>query len=211
MNLEEIRMEYKMGQLNISDLPPNPFQFFESWLGSALKSGEPEPTAMIVATIDQSGFPQSRVVLLKSADDKGFTFYTNYLSNKGVDLEKNPKVSLLFFWPLLQRQVRITGTADKVDRTETENYFSSRPEGSKIGAWSSDQSREIPSRDYLETRYLYFSEKFKNQEIPAPPHWGGYRVTPSRFEFWQGRESRLHDRYAYEQVGERWKISRLSP
>lgn len=211
MNLEKIRMEYNLGTLDINDLPPDPNSLFQSWLDAALNSGEPEPTAMVVSTIDQAGFPQSRVVLLKSAGSNGFTFFTNYLSHKGQDIESNPKTALLFFWPLLQRQVRITGIAEKVDRQESEQYFSSRPEGSRLGAWASDQSREIPSREYLEEKYTYYSELYRTPDIPAPPHWGGFRVVPFRYEFWQGRESRLHDRFTYEQEGEAWKIKRLSP
>lgn len=204
-------MEYNLGKLDISDLPPDPFQLFRSWLDAALKSEEPEPTAMVVSTIDQAGFPQSRVVLLKSADHAGFTFFTNYQSNKGLEIEANHKTALLFFWPQLQRQVRITGIAQRVDRSETEHYFRSRPEGSRIGAWASDQSREIPSREYLEEKYAQYSELYSNRPIPTPPHWGGYRVTPVRYEFWQGRESRLHDRFTYQQEGVIWKIIRLSP
>lgn len=211
MNLDKIRMEYNLGKLDISNLPPDPFELFQLWLEAALNSEEPEPTAMVVSTIDRTGFPQSRVVLLKSAESTGFTFFSNYLSNKGQEIEFNPKTSLLFFWPQLQRQVRITGISRKVDRKESEQYFNSRPEGSRLGAWASDQSREIPSREYLEEKYKQYSELYRNHDIPVPPHWGGYRVTPVRYEFWQGRESRLHDRFTYEQEGEAWKIKRLSP
>lgn len=211
MNLDKIRMEYNLGKLDISNLPPDPFELFQLWLEAALNSEEPEPTAMVVSTIDRTGFPQSRVVLLKSAESTGFTFFSNYLSNKGQEIEFNPKTSLLFFWPQLQRQVRITGISRKVDRKESEQYFNSRPEGSRLGAWASDQSREIPSREYLEEKYKQYSELYRNHDIPVPPHWGGYRVTPVRYEFWQGRESRLHDRITYHQESEIWKIKRLSP
>lgn len=211
MDLDKIRMEYNLGKLDINDLPPDPFRLFRSWLDAALNSGEPEPTAMVVSTINQEGFPQSRVVLLKSADNTGFTFFTNYQSNKGQEIEANSKTAMLFFWPQLQRQVRITGFAQRVDRPETEQYFISRPEGSRIGAWASDQSREIPSREYLEEKYRKYLELYRNRNIPVPPHWGGFRVNPVGYEFWQGRESRLHDRFIYQQEGETWKIKRLSP
>jgi pyridoxamine 5'-phosphate oxidase len=211
MNLNNIRKEYTLGALDISNLPADPFELFRNWLNEAIAGNVPEPTAMVLSTIDPDGYPQSRVVLLKSAENGAFTFFTNYSSRKGRSIEMLPKVSLLFFWPELQRQVRISGDAHKTGREETELYFATRPYGSKIGAWASDQSSEVPSRSFLEARFAEISESFRGKEIPAPDHWGGYKVVPVLFEFWQGRESRLHDRIIFETEGKIWKIKRLAP
>ncbi len=211
MNLESIRIEYTRGTLDISNIESDPFRFFGKWLDEAIYSGITEPTAMSVSTIGQDGFPQSRVVLLKSFDHTGFIFFTNYLSQKGRSLEEHPRASLLFFWPELQRQVRITGLVDKVPRETTESYFGSRPRSSQIGAWASEQSEEIPSREHLEKLFAAIEEKYQGSEIPAPVHWGGYRLKPVRFEFWQGRESRMHDRFSFEKTDDNWNIRRLAP
>lgn len=211
MNYESIRREFTFGTLNLQDLDKDPIQFFEKWMGQAIKANCPEPTAMSVSTVGSDGFPQSRIVLLKSADESGFTFFTNYQSQKGESIKRNPSVALLFFWPELQRQVRVTGTASLVTEQESASYFSSRPVASRIGAWVSEQSKEIPSRDYLERRFSDLAEKFRNTDITKPDHWGGYRVRPFRIEFWQGRENRLHDRFLYEKQGNGWIIKRLAP
>jgi pyridoxamine 5'-phosphate oxidase len=211
MNLESIRMEYTKGTLDISNIGNDPFMFFGKWLDEAIYSGITEPTAMSVSTIGQDGFPQSRIVLLKSFDNLGFIFFTNYNSQKGRSLEKRPVASLLFFWPELQRQVRITGEVDKVSREITGSYFSTRPRSSQIGAWASAQSEEIPSREHLENLFEAIEVKFQDTEIPAPAHWGGYKLKPVKFEFWQGRESRMHDRFSFEKTDTGWQIRRLAP
>jgi pyridoxamine 5'-phosphate oxidase len=211
MNLESIRMEYTKGTLDISNIGIDPFIFFGKWLDEAIYSGITEPTAMSVSTIGQDGFPQSRIVLLKSFDNLGFIFFTNYNSQKGRSLEKRPVASLLFFWPELQRQVRITGEVDKVSREITGSYFSTRPRSSQIGAWASAQSEEIPSREHLENLFEAIEVKFQDIEIPAPAHWGGYKLKPVKFEFWQGRESRMHDRFSFEKTDSGWHTRRLAP
>ncbi len=211
MNLEAIRIEHTRGTLDISNIGNDPFIFFGKWLDEAIYSGITEPTAMSVSTIGQDGYPQSRIVLLKSFDNFGFTFFTNYNSQKGKTLEKRPVASLLFFWPELQRQVRITGEVEKVSRETTGSYFGSRPRSSQIGAWASEQSEEIPSREHLEKLFEAIEKKYQDAEIPAPAHWGGYKINPLRFEFWQGRESRMHDRFSFEKTGTGWHIRRLAP
>ncbi len=211
MNLESIRIEYTRGTLDISNIGNDPFIFFGKWLDEAIYSGITEPTAMSVSTIGLDGYPQSRIVLLKSFDNLGFIFFTNYNSQKGKSLEQHPGASLLFFWPELQRQVRITGEVEKVSREITGSYFSSRPRSSQIGAWASAQSEEIPSREHLENLFEAIEEKFQDTEIPAPAHWGGYKLNPVRFEFWQGRENRMHDRFSFEKTDTGWHIRRLAP
>jgi pyridoxamine 5'-phosphate oxidase len=211
MNLESIRIEYTRGALDISNIGNDPFIFFGKWLDEAIYTGIADPTAMSVSTIGQDGFPQSRIVLLKSFDNLGFIFFTNYTSQKGKSIEQHPGASLLFFWPELQRQVRITGEVNKVSREITESYFSSRPRSSQIGAWASAQSEEIPSREHLEKLFEDIEEKYRDTDIPAPAHWGGYILKPLRFEFWQGRESRMHDRFSFEKTDSGWHIRRLAP
>jgi pyridoxamine 5'-phosphate oxidase len=211
MNIDSIRMEYTLGSLDIDTIDHDPFQFFRKWLNEAITSELPEPTAMSVSTIGADGFPQSRIVLLKSFDDSGYTFYTNYLSQKGQSMEINHRAALLFFWPELQRQVRITGIVTKVSRENTESYFATRPRSSQVGAWASEQSKALPSREYLEKLFRDIEARYEGSEIPAPDHWGGYLVTPHRFEFWQGRRSRLHDRFLFEREGDSWAVRRLAP
>jgi pyridoxamine 5'-phosphate oxidase len=211
MTLESIRKEYTIGKLTEVNAGTNPFELFDKWLNEAVESGVEEPTAMVVSTISSGGYPQSRIVLLKSANSDGFIFYTNYLSEKGIALGKNNKVSLLFFWAGLQRQVRVAGDAFKVARHITEAYFMSRPRGSQLAAWASEQSRIISSRKLLDDRFKEIEEKFKGRTIPPPPHWGGYIVKPLQFEFWQGRESRLHDRLVFSGTADNWQVERLSP
>lgn len=190
---------------------PNPLQQFSVWFNEALQSQIPEPNAMTLATASADGIPTARIVLLKGADDIGFVFYTNYNSAKAADMADNPHASLLFFWVELQRQIRIDGVVHKVSREESEAYFTSRPEGSKIGAWASKQSAVIENRAALESQFAIAEEKFANSNVPTPEFWGGYRVVPTTIEFWQGRENRLHDRIQYQRVDNEWTICRLQP
>lgn len=211
MNIDKIRKEYTLHALEDSNIDSDPIRFFGNWLVNAIESNVTEPTAMAVSTIGTDGYPQSRIVLLKSFSTEGFSFFTNYLSQKGRSLEKNNRASLLFFWPELQRQVRITGNVSKVSQNISEEYFSTRPRGSQIGAWASEQSEVVPSREFLESKFRDFEKSFEGKEVPIPQTWGGYIVKPLRIEFWQGRESRLHDRIVYNLSEIGWKISRLAP
>ena len=203
--------EKKETGLNEQTADKDPFKQFEKWYNEILKSGTAEPTAMIVATANKKGIPTVRTVLLKSYDKQGFVFFTNYESRKGKDLAENPKAALLFLWKEEKRQVRIIGNIEKVSKEESEEYFRSRPIESQLGAWASKQSSVIPNREYLIKNYEKNRKQFERKEIPLPPHWGGYRVIPSEFEFWQGRDNRLHDRISYTKKGKDWDISRLSP
>jgi pyridoxamine 5'-phosphate oxidase len=211
MDINSLRKEYKRSVLNRQSVDKNPINQFENWLNEAVDSKIPEPTAISVSTVGKNGFPQSRIVLLKYLDDNGFVFFTNFESQKGKALGANPSTGLLFFWPELERQVRVEGIAEKTSREFAEKYFRSRPVNSQIGAWASEQSKTIPSRSYLENRFTELSLKYKNQTPPLPDFWGGYRVNPVRIEFWQGRENRLHDRILYEKENENWVIKRLAP
>lgn len=210
-SLASLRRDYSSRQLSRSSVAKDPFTQFGSWMAEALNSQVLDATAMLLATADSSGRPSSRVVLLKSFDENGFVFYTNYDSKKAADIAENPQVSLHFFWPDLERQLIISGSAEKISREESEEYFNSRPEDSKLGAWASKQSSVVPSREQLESQFTAAEERFRGQDIPCPPFWGGFRVTPISFEFWQGRASRLHDRICYERNGDDWNIVRLSP
>lgn len=211
MELADLRRDYSLTELSRSSVDSDPFAQFAKWMSEAMDSAVIEPTAMTVSTVDAEGRPSSRVVLLKGFDSNGFVFFTNYESRKGTELTANPHTSLHFFWPDLERQIIISGIAEKVAREESEAYFASRPLESRIGAWASNQSRELANREELESRVAEVRERFSDGDIPCPPFWGGFRVTPTRIEFWQGRKSRLHDRIVYELADERWKISRLSP
>jgi pyridoxamine 5'-phosphate oxidase len=198
-------------ELNESLINKNPFIQFTKWYESNLNSNLNEPTAMMLSTADVNGNSSARIVLLKEIDDRGFVFYTNYESRKGKDLKENPKAALTFYWDELRRQIRIEGKIEKLSIATSKEYFSSRPRESQIGAWVSEQSSVIPNRDFLENKYAEFEEKFGNEEIPLPDFWGGYRVIPNYFEFWQGRENRLHDRICYKKENDEWKIFRLAP
>lgn len=211
MNLADLRRDYSLTELSRSSVDPDPFTQFSKWMNDAFDSAVIEPTAMTVSTVDADGRPSSRIVLLKGFDANGFIFFTNYESKKGTDLTANPHASLHFFWSDLERQIIISGTAEKVLREESEEYFASRPLESRIGAWASKQSSVLADREELEDRVAQIGERFADGNVPCPPFWGGFRVTPSRIEFWQGRKSRLHDRIVYESIDVGWKIVRLSP
>lgn len=206
-NIASIRKDYSQKQLNENDVEKNPFIQFDRWFGETLESKVSEPNAMILATATSDGKPSARVVLLKQFDSKGFSFFTNYQSKKGEQITQNPFGSIVFFWPELERQIRIEGAIKMASEEESETYFQSRPEGSRIGAWISPQSKVIPNRDHLESLLNSIKESPKNR----PPHWGGYILTPTLFEFWQGRPNRLHDRIQYTLKGNSWVIERLAP
>ena len=211
MNLAELRINYQKGELLESSVDKNPFEQFKKWFSEAKASQVPEPNAMHLSTIGENGMPNGRIVLLKNVSE-GFSFYTNYQSSKGESLNKHPQACITFFWAELERQIRIEGITKKVDSATAEIYFKNRPRASQIGAWVSEQSSRIESRDILEETFKELEAKYEGQEIPKPPHWGGFELIPSYFEFWQGRTSRLHDRVIYELSDEKiWKIGRLAP
>lgn len=208
---EKLQNEDTRRSLDEKDVLRNPYAQFKIWLEDAIHSEIMEPTAMVLATATRDGIPSARVVLLKSFDENGLVFYTNYESRKGHELEQNSHAALLFFWVELGRQVRVEGVVKKTPAEKSSEYFATRPHDSRIGAWASQQSRIISSRSELETKFQEYAAKFKEREIPKPDYWGGFSLEASRFEFWQGRESRLHDRIIYERKGEQWKILRLAP
>jgi pyridoxamine 5'-phosphate oxidase len=210
-DIASIRRNYALRQLDESAVDKDPIAQFGKWLDEALKSDILEPNAMILSTSTPEGKPSSRVVLLKQFDTNGFSFFTNYLSRKGLQLELNPFAALVFFWPELERQIRIEGTVTKVSAKESDEYFDSRPEGSKISSWVSPQSKPIPNRSVIETLKVEFQSQFLGKQIVRPENWGGYRLVPSLFEFWQGRPDRLHDRIQYSIVQNGWVIERLAP
>ncbi len=197
--------------LEIDNLDADPIVQFRYWLNEALNSSSHEPTAMILSTSTTDGKPSSRVVLLKGVDNYGFTFFTNYESRKALEIAANPMGSLLFYWPAMDRQVRIEGRILKTAPHESDEYFSSRPEGSKIGAWASPQSRRIPNREYLENLHRDYLKLFRTKNLERPENWGGYKLIPDVMEFWQSRENRLHDRFEYVRKGGIWEIYRLAP
>ncbi len=214
MDLFEYRKEYLAGGLSRKDLKDSPFEQFGEWFKHACDCSVDEPNAMSVSTVGKDGVPSSRIVLLKSWREDGFVFYTNYTSRKAREIGENPRAALLFFWPTLERQIRIVGDVKKVSVAESLRYFLSRPSGSRLGAWVSHQSSIISSRSLLEMKFEEMKRKFSDGKIPLPDFWGGFRVEPNEFEFWQGRESRLHDRFRYSRCPEEktgWKISRLAP
>lgn len=209
-DLADLRKEYALKTLEEKDAAKDPMQFFGLWMVEAIHAQVPEPTAMNLATVDARGRPAGRVVLLKGVDKRGFVFYTNYESRKGRELAAKPFAALTFLWKELERQVRVEGSVEQVTADESRAYFSTRPLGSRIGAWASPQSSVIENRAWLEKRWEEFTAQY-GEEPPLPPHWGGYRVLPEYLEFWQGRRSRLHDRIAYSREGSAWKVSRLAP
>lgn len=211
MDITHFRKEYTKSGLKREDLNNSPFLQFNNWFEQAQHAQVNEPNAMSIATVNEKGEPSVRTVLLKIFDDNGFVFFTNYNSAKAQDIEQNNSVALLFAWLDLERQIRISGKAEKISQAESFAYFTSRPKGSQLGAWISPQSKIIESRDFLKQKLAEMKSKFSSGKIPLPSAWGGYRIIPEKFEFWQGRSSRLHDRFVYQKEGENWNINRLAP
>jgi pyridoxamine 5'-phosphate oxidase len=210
--IAEIRKEYSKTTLDQTDVNKNPVDQFQKWFDEALKSKALEPNAMTLSTITETGKPSARIVLLKGVEKNSFLFYTNYQSQKGKELDANPACALTFFWPELERQVRIEGVCIRLDEATSENYFKSRPRESQVGAWASPQSTLIKNRELLETRVKELEKRFERKEtLPKPKQWGGYAVAPLEIEFWQGRPSRLHDRIVYYKTDDAWTIHRLAP
>lgn len=211
MSLQHIRTDYTRGALLEADAPADPLTLFQRWFDEARVAQVPEPTAMTLATVDGQGQPTARIMLLKGLEGGRFVFYSNYESRKGRELAAQPRACLLFFWPALQRQVRIEGSVTRVDAAESDAYFRVRPRASRIGAWASPQSAVIESRAALDAQYAEFEAKFGDAEPPRPPRWGGYALLPTAIEFWQGRTSRLHDRLRYLKSDSGWLRERLAP
>jgi pyridoxamine 5'-phosphate oxidase len=213
-DLSAERVDYAGGQLVESTVPDEPVALFEIWLADALRARDQgrlaEPTAMVLATSD-AGRPSARTVLLKSVSAAGFVFYTNYSSHKGAQIAANPAVALHFGWYALQRQVRVEGVAETVSRTESEDYFRTRPRGSQLGAWASAQSSVVAGREELAEAYAAVEQRFAGQDVPCPPYWGGFLITPRMVEFWQGQPSRMHDRLRYTRADDGWSLTRLAP
>jgi pyridoxamine 5'-phosphate oxidase len=215
MDIADLRREYNLSGLRRRDLDADPIAQFNKWFAQAAEKyagSAPDVNAATLATADKNGMPSARIVLLKGLDERGFVFFTNYESRKGWELAENPNAALVFYWAEQERQVCIAGSATKIPRAESESYFKSRPRGSRLAAWVSNQSEVVPDRDVLEKKWEELQAKFPGEEIPMPPYWGGYVLSPSRIEFWQGRPSRLHDRFRYlKQPDRSWFIERLSP
>ncbi len=211
LSIADLRKNYCSATLNENEVAPDPIAQFENWFNQALQAQLTEPNAMTLSTVSAEGRPSARIVLLKGITKEGFLFYTNYDSQKGKELAAHPFAALTFFWVDLERQVRIEGKVAKVDAQTSATYFHSRPRASQIGAWASPQSTVITERGFLEKQAEQYTKKFTNQEVPLPPYWGGYQVTPDRIEFWQGRRSRLHDRILYTRKSDQWVINRLAP
>jgi pyridoxamine 5'-phosphate oxidase len=211
-DLDQERREYQRGVLEEGSLPDHPMELFELWMSEARSTNNPDPTAMTLSTVDSEGNPSSRMVLLKAVREGTFIFFTNHMSRKGKELASTSKAALHFYWPELERQVRVEGKAAPLDESDSTRYFRSRPYESQIGAWASPQSTVIPNRHFLETEFEKYHKKFQaGSEVPKPAHWGGYAITPSRMEFWQGGLHRLHDRIEYKLIKNSWARARLAP
>ncbi|MBT8344258.1 MAG: pyridoxamine 5'-phosphate oxidase [Sulfurovum sp.] len=211
LDLQEMRTEYKKATLDENTVPEEPFTLFETWFAQAIDAKIKDANTMILATSSDNNIPNIRAVLLKLFDEKGFVFFTNYHSTKAKEIGQNPNVALEFLWLDLERQIRIIGTCEKISTAESMSYFMKRSRGSQIGAWVSEQSSVISSRKMLQMQIEKMKEKFAKGSVPLPDFWGGYRVVPTQIEFWQGRESRLHDRILYSKIEDNWKIERLAP
>lgn len=211
-SIASIRREYALASLSEADIDPNPLAQFQKWFSEALQAAIDDVNAMVLSTVDASNKPHARVVLLKGFENGRFTFFTNYLSHKGQEMDGNPNASLVFYWKELQRQVRIEGPVNRVSEEESTRYFASRPVDSQLGAWASQQSEVLENREVLESRFHQFKTQFQDAPIPKPPHWGGYALNPAKIEFWQGRQNRLHDRFQFVvQPDGQWLRLRLNP
>lgn len=208
-NIKDLRIDYRKSELDIQDLSDEPILLFQKWLSEEVNLSI-DANAFVLSTVNPEGIPSSRVLLLKDVSENGFSFFTNYSSRKSKEIENNPNVCMNFFWKNFERQVRVTGIISKLSDQESEEYFNSRPYESRIGAWCSPQSKVIESRDVLENKFEELKKKYPN-EVPRPQNWGGYTISPTQIEFWQGRASRLHDRFLYSKEGENWRIERLAP
>lgn len=211
LNIADIRTDYRLAALDETTVGVDPILFFRRWFSEAEAAQITEVNAMTLATVDSRNLPHARIVLLKGLEEQGFIFFTNYDSNKGKEILAHPNAALVFFWKELERQVRVEGVIEKIPASESDAYFHSRPRSSRLGAYASPQSREISDRSILDTNYAKYEQEFSEVEMPRPEHWGGYRVVPSRIEFWQGRSSRMHDRILFTQQGGTWTRSRLAP
>ena len=208
-SIRDLRTDYQKSELNVKDLTEEPITLFQQWLSQAIAYSN-DANAFVLSTVNSNGVPSSRVLLLRDATKKGFSFFTNYSSRKSQEIEVNPNVCMNFFWPEMERQVRINGSIIRLSEQESDDYFSSRPYESRIGAWCSPQSQVIESREVLENKIQELKKKYPN-EVPRPKNWGGFTILPNEIEFWQGRASRLHDRFLYSKEGENWTINRLAP
>jgi len=211
IDIHNIRTDYVKAGLLEDQVKKDAIEQFLNWFNEALKSKVMEPNAMTIATVSNEGQPNARIVLLKGVDENGFVFFTNYNSKKGQEISENNKIALLFFWPELERQVRVLGEVEKTSIQESETYFHSRPIGSQLGAWASQQSSKIDNRGIIEESLKLVKEKYDSKEIPLPDYWGGYRVIPQQIEFWQGRANRLHDRIVYKKTETSWELHRIAP